>query len=49
MFNSRFFVLTISTSETQIRFLGGDLDLVGVGQGENRIFLDDIKVKIIQD
>lgn len=43
------FIITGATSETQIRFLGGDLDLVGVGQGKNRIFLDDIKVKIIQD
>ncbi|SFW24453.1 Putative binding domain-containing protein, N-terminal [Sinomicrobium oceani] len=41
------FIITGATSDTQIRFLGGDFDLRGVGQGKNRIFLDDIKVKII--
>ncbi len=43
------YTITGATSDTQIRFLGGDLDLNGVGQGKNRIFLDDIKVEIIQD
>lgn len=42
------FVITGATSETQIKFLGGDYYLVGVGKGKNRIFLDDIKVKIIE-
>ncbi|TRZ45713.1 BACON domain-containing protein [Robertkochia solimangrovi] len=41
------FTITGATSETQIRFLGGDFDLRGIGQGKNRIFLDDIKVEII--
>jgi len=42
------FIITGATSETQIKFLGGAYDLVGVGKGKNRIFLDDIKVKIIE-
>lgn len=40
------FIITGATSETQIKFLGRDYDLNGVGQGKNRIFLDDIKVEI---
>lgn len=43
------FVITGATSETQIKFLGRDYDLNGVGQGKNRIFLDDIKVELIFD
>lgn len=42
------FTVTGATSETQIRFLGGDFDLRGIGKGKNRIFLDDIKVEIIE-
>ena len=46
---TRSFIVKGATSETQIKFLGGDYDLRGVGQGKNRVFLDDIEVKIIQD
>jgi hypothetical protein len=42
----RSFTITGATSETQIEFLGGGFNLVGVGAGKNRIFLDDIKVLI---
>ena len=42
------FIIIGATAETRIKFLGGDYDLVGVGKGKNRIFLDDIKVKIIE-
>ncbi|MBJ7881985.1 BACON domain-containing protein [Gelidibacter salicanalis] len=42
------FIIMGATAETQLRFLGGDFNLVGVGKGKNRIFLDDIKVKIIE-
>ena len=42
----RTFTITGATSETQIKFLGWDYNLVGVGAGKNRIFLDDIKVLI---
>lgn len=41
------FIVSGATAETQIRFLGGAFDLNGVGKGKNRIFLDDIKVEII--
>jgi len=41
------FTITGATAETQLRFLGGDFALVGVGKGKDRIFLDDIKVEII--
>lgn len=41
------FTVSGATAETQIRFLGGAFDLNGVGKGKNRIFLDDIKVEII--
>jgi len=41
------FEVSGATAETQIRFLGGAFDLNGVGKGKNRIFLDDIKVEII--
>lgn len=44
---TRTFNVTGATSDTQIKFLGGDYYLVGVGAGKNRIFLDDIKVEII--
>lgn len=44
---SRSFTVTGATSDTQIKFLGYDYYLVGVGAGKNRIFLDDIKVEII--
>ncbi len=42
------FTITGATNETRIKFLGGDYNLKGVGKGKNRIFLDDIKVEIIQ-
>lgn len=42
------FTITGATSDTRIKFLGGDYSLAGVGQGKNRIFLDDVKVEIIQ-
>jgi hypothetical protein len=42
----RSFTITGATSETQIKFLGKDYQLTGVGAGKNRIFLDDIKVLI---
>lgn len=41
------FTVSGATAETQIRFLGGAFELTGVGAGKNRIFLDDIKVEII--
>ncbi len=41
----RSFEIKGATSETKIKFLGGAYELTGVGQGKNRIFLDDIKVK----
>lgn len=42
------FTVTGATSETQIKFMGGeDYSLKGIGQGKNRIFLDDIKVELI--
>ncbi len=44
---TRTFTITGATSETQIKFLGGDYALLGVGAGKNRIFMDDIKVEII--
>ena len=42
------FTITGATSETQVRFLGGDFELTGVGKGKNRIFLDDIQIEIIE-
>jgi hypothetical protein len=42
------FVVTGATKDTQIKFLGGDYNLAGVGQGKNRIFLDDISIEIIE-
>jgi hypothetical protein len=42
------FIITDATAETRIKFLGGDYNLKGVGKGKNRIFLDDIKVEIIE-
>ena len=44
---TRTFTITGATAETQIKFLGYDYYLVGVGEGKNRIFLDDIKVEIV--
>jgi hypothetical protein len=46
---TRTFTITGATSETQIKFLGGDYDLrTGVVPiNKNRIFLDDIKVEIV--
>ena len=44
---TRTFTVTGATSDTQIKFLGGDYDLRTVGVLKNRIFLDDIKVEII--
>lgn len=44
---TRTFNVTGATSDTQIKFLGYDYYLVGVGAGKNRIFLDDIKVEIV--
>jgi len=41
------FMISGATSETQIQFLGGAFELTGVGQGKNRIFLDDVKVEIV--
>ncbi|UMB52582.1 hypothetical protein MKD41_09550 [Lutibacter sp. A64] len=42
------FTITGATAETQIKFLGGDYYLKDIGKGKNRIFLDEIKVKIIE-
>ena len=46
---TRTFTITGATSETQIKFLGGDYDLrpTVVTNNKNRIFLDDIKVEIV--
>lgn len=44
---TRTFTITGASSDTQIKFLGGDYDLRAVGVLKNRIFLDDIKVEII--
>ena len=41
------FTVTGATAETQIRFLGNQFELKGVGKGKNRIFIDDIKVETI--
>lgn len=41
------FEVTGATAETQIRFLGKAFDLRGETPNTNRIFLDDIKVEII--
>lgn len=41
------FTITGADAGTQIKLLGGDYNLVGVGAGKNRIFIDDIKVEII--
>lgn len=41
------FTITGATSQTRLKFLGGDYLLKGVGKGKNRVFLDDIKVTII--
>lgn len=41
------FVVTGVTADTQIKFLGNDYELTGEGKGKNRIFLDNIKIKII--
>jgi len=42
------FTITGATADTQISLLGGDFILVGVGKGKNRIFIDDIKVEIVE-
>lgn len=42
------FTITGATSETQIKFLGKDYDLRNESVNTNRIFLDDIKVEIIE-
>lgn len=42
------FTITGATAETQLRLLGGEFNLNGVGKGKNRIFIDDIKVEIIE-
>lgn len=42
------FTITGATADTQVKFLGNDYNLTGVGQGKNRIFLDDIKIEIIE-
>lgn len=42
------FTISGATSQTQLSFLGGDFNLVGVGAGKNRIFIDDVKVEIIE-
>lgn len=44
----RTFTISGATAETQIKFLGGDYYLKGVGKGKNRIFLDDIKIEIVE-
>jgi len=44
----RTFLITGATAETQVKFLGRDYALTGVGVGKNRIFLDDIKVEIVK-
>lgn len=41
------FVVTDATIDTQIKFLGNDYELKGVGKDKNRIFQDDIKVKTV--
>lgn len=41
------FTITDATAETQIRFLGKAFDLTGATPNRNRIFMDDIKVEII--
>lgn len=44
---TRTFTVSGASSETQIRFLGGaSFSLSGVGAGKNRIFLDNIVVKL---
>tara|TARA_R110002073_G_scaffold336208_1_gene530973 strand:- start:117342 stop:118574 length:1233 start_codon:yes stop_codon:yes gene_type:complete len=42
------FTITGATAGTRIKLLGGDYELVGVGKGKNRIFIDNIKVEIIE-
>ncbi|UII24034.1 BACON domain-containing protein [Fulvivirga ligni] len=42
------FTITGATSDTQVQFLGGAYELSGIGQGKNRIFLDDIKIEIVE-
>jgi hypothetical protein len=42
------FTVTGATADTQIRFLGKAFDLTAATPNRNRIFLDDIKVEIIQ-
>jgi hypothetical protein len=42
------FNITGATAETQIRFLGKAFDLTTATPNKNRIFLDDIKVEIVQ-
>lgn len=42
------FTVTGATADTQIKFLGGDYNLTGVGLGKNRIFIDDINIEIIE-
>ncbi len=44
----RSFTITGATTDTHIKFLGGDYYLKGVGKGKNRIFLDDIKIEITE-
>lgn len=45
----RKFTVIGATSETQIKFMAGSsYSLKGVGKGKNRIFLDDIVVKVAQ-
>ena len=42
------FTVTGATADTQIRFLGKAFDLRGQTPNTNRIFLDDIKVEIVE-
>ena len=42
------FTVTGATADTQIKFLGGDYNLTGIGQGKNRIFIDDVNIEIIE-
>lgn len=42
------FEVTGATADTQIKFLGNDYELKGVGQGKNRIILENIRVEIVK-
>ncbi|MDX1327060.1 MAG: hypothetical protein R3299_05095, partial [Arenibacter sp.] len=42
------FIVTGATAATKLKFLGGDYDLRNASPNKNRIFIDDIKVEIIE-